>query len=169
MPAHRRVVARAHAHGALAGIELVHSGMNGSNLYSREIPIAPSATPIITFYDDPVQARAMDRQDIANLRRWYRNAALRCRKMEFDLVCLYAAHGFGAPQHFLSRRFNHRTDEYGGSLENRVRLLREIATDVKEAIGDRCAVSVRVSIDELIGPAGLHKEEMHEAIALMAE
>jgi dimethylamine/trimethylamine dehydrogenase len=169
MPALRRVVEQVHAHGALAGIELVHSGMNGSNLYSREIPIAPSATPIITFYDDPVQARAMDKRDIANLRRWYRNAALRCRQMEFDLVCIYAAHGFGAPQHFLSRRFNHRTDEYGGSLENRSRLLREITEDVKAAIGDRCAVSVRVSIDELIGPAGLHKEEMHEVISLMAE
>ncbi|HVR67459.1 MAG TPA: FAD-dependent oxidoreductase, partial [Verrucomicrobiae bacterium] len=81
----------------------------------------------------------------------------------------YAAHGFGAPQHFLSRRFNHRSDEYGGSLENRTRLLREITEDVKSAIGDRCAVSVRVSMDELIGPAGLHKEEMHDAIGLMAE
>ena len=105
--------------------------MNGPNLYTREIPIAPSDTPIMTFYNDPVQARAMDKQDIADLRRWYRNAALRCRKMEFDLVCIYAAHGFGAPQHFLSRRYNHRSDEYGGSLENRTRLLREITEDVK--------------------------------------
>ncbi|MFM9843404.1 MAG: FAD-dependent oxidoreductase [Dongiaceae bacterium] len=169
MPALSRVAEQVHRHGALAGIELVHSGMNGSNLYTREIPIAPSATPIITFYNDPVQARAMDKQDIADLRRWYRNAALRCRKMEFDLVCIYAAHGFGAPQHFLSRRFNRRGDEYGGSLENRTRLLREITEDVKSAIGDRCAVSVRVSMDELIGPAGLHKEEMHDAIGLMAE
>src|SRR5262245_40251508 len=169
MPALTRVAEQVHKHGALAGIELVHSGMNGSNLYTREIPIGPSPTPIITFYNDPVQARAMDKEDIADLRRWYRNAALRCRTMAFDLICIYAAHGFGAPQHFLSRKFNHRTDEYGGSLENRVRLLREIATDVKEAVGDRCAVSVRVSIDELIGPAGLHKEEMHEAIGLMAE
>ncbi len=169
MPALSRVAEQVHRHGALAGIELVHSGMNGSNLYTREIPIAPSATPIITFYNDPVQARAMDKQDIADLRRWYRKAALRCRKMEFDLICIYAAHGFGAPQHFLSRRYNHRSDEYGGSLENRTRLLREITEDVRSAIGDRCAVSVRVSMDELIGPAGLHKEEMHDAIGLMAE
>jgi len=169
MPALSRVVQQVHAQGALAGIELVHSGMNGPNFYSREIPMGPGHTPVMSFYNDPVQARAMDKEDIANLRRWYRNAALRCRKMEFDLICLYAAHGFGMPQHFLSRRYNQRTDEYGGSLENRTRLLREITTDVKEAIGDRCAVSVRVSIDELIGPAGLHKEEMHEAIGLMAE
>src|SRR5262249_23632739 len=110
---------RVHAHGALAGIELAYAGMNGSNLYTREIPLAPSHTPIITYYADPVQARAMDKDDIRNLRRWYVNAALRARRMEYDLVCLYAAHGFGAPQHFLSRRYNRRTDEYGGSLANR--------------------------------------------------
>jgi dimethylamine/trimethylamine dehydrogenase len=169
MPALARVAQRVHEQGALAGIELVYAGMNGPNLNTREIPLGPGHMPIMTFTNDPVQARAMDKEDIANLRRWYRRAALRCRQMEFDLVCLYAAHGFGAPQHFLSRRYNRRTDEYGGSLENRTRLLREIATDVKEAIGDRCAVSIRLSIDELIGPVGLHKEETHEAIASMAE
>jgi dimethylamine/trimethylamine dehydrogenase len=158
-----------HAHGALAGIELAYAGMNGSNLYTREIPLAPSHTPIITYYADPVQARAMDHEDIRNLRRWYVNAAVRAKRMEYDLVCLYAAHGFGAPQHFLSRRYNRRTDEYGGSLENRARLLREITEDVKAAVGDRCAVSVRVSIDELLGPAGMHREEMHEVIGLLAE
>jgi dimethylamine/trimethylamine dehydrogenase len=169
MPALARVAERVHAHGALAGIELAYAGMNGSNLYTREIPLAPSHTPIITYYVDPVQARAMDKEDIRNLRRWYVNAAMRAKRMDYDIVCLYAAHGFGAPQHFLSRRYNRRTDEYGGSLANRARLLREITEDVKGAVGDRCGVSVRISIDELLGPAGMHREEMHEVIALMAE
>jgi dimethylamine/trimethylamine dehydrogenase len=169
MPMLARVTERVHAHGALAGIELAYAGMNGSNLYTREIPLAPSHTPIITYYADPVQARAMDKDDIRNLRRWYVNAAVRAKRMDYDIVCLYAAHGFGAPQHFLSRRYNRRTDEYGGPLANRARLLREITEDVKGAVGDRCAVSVRVSIDELLGPVGLHREEMHEVIALMAE
>jgi len=169
MPMLARVAERVHAHGALAGIELAYAGMNGPNLYTREIPLAPSHTPIITYSYDPVQARAMDKQDIADLRRWYVNAAVRAKRMEYDIVCLYAAHGFGAPQHFLSRRYNRRTDEYGGSLENRARLLREITEDVKDAAGDRCGIAVRISIDELLGPAGLHKAEMHEVIALMAE
>jgi dimethylamine/trimethylamine dehydrogenase len=169
MPMLARVAERVHAHGALAGIELAYAGMNGSNLYTREIPLAPSHTPIITYYADPVQARAMDKEDIRNLRRWYVNAAVRAKRMDYDIVCLYAAHGFGAPQHFLSRRYNRRTDEYGGSLANRARLLREVTEDVKGAVGDRCGISVRVSIDELLGPAGLHREEMHEVIALMAE
>ncbi|MGH6885854.1 MAG: hypothetical protein ACREGK_07260, partial [Geminicoccales bacterium] len=169
MPMLARVAERVHGHGALAGIELAYAGMNGPNLYTREIPLAPSHTPIITYSYDPVQARAMDKDDIADLRRWYVNAALRAKRMEYDIICLYAAHGFGAPQHFLSRRYNHRIDEYGGSLENRTRLLREITEDVKGAAGDRCGIAVRVSIDELIGPAGLHKAEMQEVIALMAE
>jgi dimethylamine/trimethylamine dehydrogenase len=169
MPMLARVVERVHLHGALAGIELAYAGLNGPNLYTREIPLAPSHTPIITYSYDPVQARAMDKQDIANLRRWYVAAAVRAKRMDYDIVCLYAAHGFGAPQHFLSRRYNHRTDAYGGSLANRARLLREVTEDVKNAVGDRCGVALRVSIDELLGPAGLHKEEMHEVIALMAE
>ena len=150
-----RVAERVHAHGALAGIELAYAGMNGPNLYTREIPLAPSHTPIVTYSYDPVQARAMDKDDIANLRRWYVNAAVRAKRMDYDIVCLYAAHGFGAPQHFLSRRYNRRTDEYGGSLENRARLLREITEDVKSAAGDRCGIAVRISIDELLGPVGL--------------
>jgi dimethylamine/trimethylamine dehydrogenase len=158
-----------HEHGALAGIELAYNGMNGPNFYTREIPLGPSHLPIITFTNDPVQARAMDKQDIADLRRWHRNAALRAKKAGFDIVYVYAAHGFGAPQHFLSRRFNQRSDEYGGSLENRSRLLRELIEDTRDAAGDSCGVPVRISMDEMIGGAGLHREEVEDVIALMAE
>ncbi len=158
-----------HEHGALAGIELAYNGMNGPNFYTREIPLGPSHMPIITFTNDPVQARAMDGEDIRNLRRWHRNAALRGKKAGFDIVYVYAAHGFGAPQHFLSRRFNRRSDEYGGSLENRARLLRELIEDTKDAVGDSCAVAVRISMDEMLGDAGLHREEVEDVIALMAE
>src|SRR5215471_4118612 len=66
-----------HRHGALAGIELAYNGMNGPNFYSREVPMGPSNLPIATFTNDPVQARAMDKKDIVNLRRWHRNAAVR--------------------------------------------------------------------------------------------
>ena len=87
-------------HGALAGIQLAYSGINGPNLYSREVPLAPSAMPLRTFTNDPVQARALDKQDIKNLRRWFVNAAKRCRTAGFNLICLYGAHGFGIFQHF---------------------------------------------------------------------
>src|SRR3546814_7521797 len=74
----------------------------------------------------PVQARAMDKADIANFRRWHRKAALRARAAGFDIVYVYAGHDMTLLQHFLSRRHNDRVDEYGGSLENRARLIKEI-------------------------------------------
>src|SRR3546814_7783449 len=97
----------------------------------------------------PVQARAMDKADIANFRRWHRKAALRARAAGFDIVYVYAGHDMTLLQHFLSRRHNDRVDEYGGSLENRARLIKEILIDTKEAVGDRCGVAFRFAVDEL--------------------
>lgn len=159
---------RVHRHGALAGIELMFNGAATANLYSREIPFAPSHTPVTT--DDPIQARAIDKQDIKELRAWHRAAALRARKAGFDIVYVYAGHDLGMPMHFLSRRHNHRTDEYGGCLENRARLLRELIEDAKDAIGDTCAVAVRLAVDDLLGAQGAGSQtESHDVIALLAE
>jgi dimethylamine/trimethylamine dehydrogenase len=71
---------------------------------------------------------------------------------------------------FLMRSRNDRTDEYGGTLENRARLLRELIEETKDAVGDRCAVAVRLSIDELLGADGIsHEGEGHDVIAMLAE
>ncbi len=69
IPALRRMSEAMKSHGALAGIQLAYSGINGPNFYTKEVPLAPSAGPIRTFTNDPVQARAMDRTDIRYLRR----------------------------------------------------------------------------------------------------
>ncbi len=169
IPALARMAEAIHAHGALAGIELCYNGMNGPNLYSREVPMGPAHLPIATFSADPVQARAMTRRDIADLRRWHRNAALRARRAGFEICYVYAAHGLGTVHHFLSRRYNDRSDEYGGSTANRVRLLRELVEDTREAVGDACAVAVRITLDELLGPGGLEREEVGEMIGLIGE
>ncbi len=169
LPALERVAKAVHAHGALAGLELAYNGMNGPNFYTREPPMGPSHLPVATFTNDPVQARAMDKQDIADLRRWHRTAALRAQRAGFDIVYVYAAHALSGLQHFLSRRYNDRGDEYGGSLENRVRIVRELTQDAKEAVGDRCAVAIRLSVDELLGPEGLHREEAHDMIGILAD
>ena len=169
IPALARMAEAVHEHDALAGIELAYNGMNGPNFYSREVPMGPSNLPIATFTYDPVQARAMDKQDIANLRRWHRQAAVRAKQAGFDIVYVYAAHGLGGLNYFLSRRYNNRSDEYGGSLENRTRIVRELLEDTKEAVGDSCGVAIRFTVDELVGEEGLHREEAHEMIGLMAE
>jgi dimethylamine/trimethylamine dehydrogenase len=169
IPMLARMADAVHAHGALAGIELCYNGMNGPNLYSREVPMGPAHLPVATFTNEPVQARAMDLEDIRNLRRWHRQAALRAKRAGFDLVYVYAAHALGGLHHFLSRRYNDRADAYGGTLANRTRLLREIVVDTRDAVGDRCAVAVRLSLEEFRGEDGLHKDEAHEIVGLMAE
>ncbi len=63
-------------------------------------------------------------------------------------ICLYGAHGFGILQHFLSRDTNHRTDEYGGSLENRARFVREVIEEAREATKGELAISLRLSLHE---------------------
>jgi dimethylamine/trimethylamine dehydrogenase len=169
IPALALMTEAVHRHGALAAIELVHAGMNANNVYSREVSIAPSSAVNPASYM-PVQARAMRKSDIRDFRRWHRNAALRARRAGFDVVYVYAGHGISLPMHFLQSRYNHRTDEYGGSLVNRVRLLRELIEDTKEAVGADCAVAVRLAVDELLGSEGIrHDGEGREIVEMLAE
>jgi dimethylamine/trimethylamine dehydrogenase len=156
-----------HAHGSLAAVELWHGGAHANNRLTREPMIAPSAQS--AKYIQPGGARAMDRQDIGEFRRWQREAAIRAKRAGFDIVYCYAGHDY-LPFQFLSRRTNQRTDEYGGPLENRVRLLREMIEDTRDAVGDTCAVAVRLAVDELHGPHGVTSEgEGRDVVAMLAE
>lgn len=169
IPPMRLMVDAVHAHGTLAGIELVYSGHHAINLYSRVPPYGlRSMSNPSNFH--PGQARSMDKNDIRQVRLWHKKAALRAKKAGFDIIYCYAAHSLSLAMHFLSPRYNDRTDEYGGSLQNRVRFLREIIEETKEAVGDTCAVAVRLAVDELLGRDGLtHQNEGHDIIAMLAE
>ena len=158
-----------HVHGGLAAVELVHNGQDTGNIYSREVPIGPVHRPV-SWRNHPVQARAMDMEDIRDYRRWHRSAVLRARSIGFDLIVVYAGHDGSLPAHFLARRHNQRTDEYGGSLENRLRLYRELLEDTLEAVGDTMGVVARFAVDELMGTDGLEwQNEGRDAIEMMAE
>jgi dimethylamine/trimethylamine dehydrogenase len=162
------VADKIHAHGSLAAIQLVHNGLHVANRFSRMIPLAPSH--VVGDGLDPVQARAMDKSDIADMRRWYRNAAIRAKQAGFDIIYVYSGHDMSVIQHFLSRRHNHRTDEYGGSFDNRLRLFREILGDVRDVVGDTCALAVRLAVDELLGPSGITCQgEGRDIIEALAE
>ena len=168
IPIMARMVEGVKRHGALAGCELVYGGMAGHNLQSREIAMAPVAIPMQGF--SPGQARAMDKADIADFRRWHRQAAIRARDAGFDIVYVYAGHNLCLMQHFVSRRYNARTDEYGGPIENRVRLMRETIEDAKEAVGDAMAVAVRFAVDELEGADGVAADgDGRAAVELLAD
>jgi dimethylamine/trimethylamine dehydrogenase len=92
---------------------------------------------------------------------------MRACEAGFDIVYVYAGHGMTLTQQFLLPELNHRTDEYGGSLKNRVRLIRELLEDTKEAIGDRCAVAFRFAVDEMKGSDGMQSHKEGRAVVEM--
>jgi len=145
IPAMRLMAEAVQDHGSLAAIQLVHNGHHSYNSLTR-LPIM-GVRDMAGETSYPRQARAMDRDDIRNVRRWHREAALRAKAAGFDIVYVYAGHNMSVAQHFLSPVYNDRSDEYGGSLENRARLLRELLEDTKEAVGDTCAVALRFAVD----------------------
>jgi len=169
IPALARTAQRIHDHGGLAGIELAHNGMHSPNYYTRATPMGPGHLPITGSSYDPVQARRMTLSDIADLRRWHRAAVRRSLQAGFDLVYVYAGHNIGGVHHFLSPRYNQRTDEYGGNLRNRMRLLRELMEDAVEEADGRAAIACRITVDELIGEAGITRPEIEEVIGALGE
>ena len=142
-------------------------GSHSGNRMTREPLLAPSAST--GQYNPPAPSRAMDKADIRSFRTWQRDAAVRAKRAGFDIVYVYAGHDY-LPFQFLSARSNTRIDEYGGSLTNRVRLIREMLEDTKEAVGDTCAVAIRLAVDELHGPRGITSDgEAQDVVAMLAE
>lgn len=168
IPALRLMTDAVHEHGALAAIELTHSGHNSTNLFSRIPPMSPNAQALNFLY--PKQARRMTKKDISDFRAWHRKAALNAKAAGFDIVYVYAGHGMSVAQQFILPDMNNRSDEYGGSLENRLRLTRELLEETREAIGDSCGIAFRFAVDELKGKDGMqYQEEGRAVVELLAE
>ena len=167
IPVFARMTEAVHEHGSLAGIELNHTGHRDANIYSREVPLSSSHWPCVEY---PAQARAMDKTDIRAFRRWHRAAVQRAQQAGFDIIYVYLRPGGSMPGHFLSRRLNRRSDEYGGSLENRARLFHEMLSDAIDAVGDQCAIAVRLTVDSAGMLEGVpDTSEGREVLELFAE
>ncbi len=168
IPALSLMVEAVHGEGSLAGIELVHNGHMASNLYTRLPVLSVGERQLADGY--PKMARVMDKQDIRDLRRWHRQAARNAKQAGFDIIYVYAGHEMCLPQHFLLSRYNQRMDEYGGSLENRARLIRELLEETKDEVGDTCAVALRLALDERLGEDGMQaREEGRAVVELLAD
>lgn len=143
-------------------IQLVHSGLFSSPLLIGGTPIGPSVmeTP------DGKIGKEMSKEEILETVNAFRDAAIRAKEAGFDGVQIHAAHGWLLSQ-FLSPFFNRRTDEYGGSLENRARIILEIIASVKEAVGDNFAVTIKINSDDFL-PGGFNSDEMLQ-ISVMLE
>src|ERR687885_420886 len=144
-----------HEHGALAAAELWYGGPHAPCMESRCTPRGPSQIP--SDFEHLTYPKEMDRDDIREVQELYVDAARRAREAGFDIVYVYGSHSY-LPQQFLTPYYNKRTDEYGGSFENRARLWRETIEQGKEAVGDDCAVAVRMSTDMFMGEAGTQLE-----------
>ncbi|HJL79626.1 MAG TPA: FAD-dependent oxidoreductase [Gammaproteobacteria bacterium] len=172
IPAHEIMVKAVHEHDALAGIELFHGGAYTPNRHSRLTSFSPSGVqprPPELDTMSIASPKVMDNQDIKNLIQWHIDATKRSLKAGFDIIYCYAGMGF-LPYHFLHPDFNKRTDGYGGSLENRARLITEIISAMKETAEGKAAIAVRISTDELLKFKSEHAEsEAHELFEMIGE
>ena len=141
-------------HGSIAGIQLAHAGRKASHEVpwkgGKQIPasdkngwkpLAPSAIPFTESEEAPVE---LDKQGVEKVKADFKAAATRALKAGFKVIELHGAHGYLINE-FLSPLSNHRTDEYGGSFENRIRLLLEIIESVKQVWPDDYLLFVRIS------------------------
>ena len=146
-----------HAHGSIAGIQLAHAGRKASH----ELPwkgnaqisstnengwkaFAPSAIPFAESEEAPVE---LDKQGIEKVKADFKAAASRALKAGFKVIEIHAAHGYLIHE-FYSPLSNKRTDEYGGSFENRIRLLLEVIDSVKETWPAENPLFVRISCSD---------------------
>ncbi|HEX4649646.1 MAG TPA: FAD-dependent oxidoreductase [Steroidobacteraceae bacterium] len=169
---HALITDAVHRHGALAGIELWHGGGSVMNRSSRTPPLSPSGTSWMATHVNFMgnqRPRVMDAHDIGSLLRWQAEAARRARRAGFDIVYVYAGMGY-LPYEFLLPEWNQRTDAYGGSVRNRVRIVRELLEVTREAVGGRCAVALRISLEELRARRSeVAPSEAHEVVELLAD
>jgi dimethylamine/trimethylamine dehydrogenase len=158
---HRLATDAIHVNGALAAVELAHLGLGARNLYSRVPSLGPASLKCTSAYV-PVQSKAMTLKDIGRFRAQHRAAVRRALQAGYDIVYVYAGHDRALPLHFLSRRYNQRTDAYGGSVDHRMRLLRELIEDTLDEVAGAAAVAVRFAVHDFSG--GLSVEEEGRAV-----
>lgn len=144
--------------GALAGIELEYNAAvgvmtEGRGLTPRSVVATPGESSLSVPYAGGLIE--LDREGIDEIKQIYISAALRAKDAGFDLITFHCGHAASILAHFLIPYYNTRTDEYGGSLENRARFAREMLTAVREAVGPDVALGLRLGVDTLDGPAGL--------------
>jgi len=152
-----------HAAGGKIAVQLGHAGSCAAFPLSGLDPIGPSIPEATTRF----AGREMTHDDIQKVIRAFANAAVRAREVRFDAIQIHGAHGYLISQ-FLSPFSNKRTDEYGGSLENRARFLREILTEIRKAVGFDYPVLVKLNSADFIA-GGFTEEDMLRTAARLEE
>jgi mycofactocin system FadH/OYE family oxidoreductase 2 len=146
IPGYRRITEAVHRHRVPVFAQINHNGGQASSMYSRLPVWAPSAVADPLFREVP---KAVSIAEIDEIVAGYALVAEHCAEGGFDGIELQCSHS-SIVRGFLSPATNRRTDEYGGSLENRTKLMLEIVSAVRGVIGNRLALGVRICGDELI-------------------
>ena len=153
--------------GAVPAIQLIHYGRQALKAMTGHDLIAPSAIPcpLMSQFDPDYHVREMTLADIELVRNDFINAAVRAADAGVKVVEIHAAHGYLLNE-FLSPYSNQRNDDYGGRLENRIRLIIEILEGIRSKLGSKIAISVRVSGDEFV-EGGLEPSDYKEIIPML--
>ena len=154
-----KLVNAAHAGGAKIFMQFAHGGCFAMKSVSGVAPATPSG--VATFQTGFEECRVMTVDEIHELVDAYAQAALRAKKAGFDGIEIHCAHGY-MPQQFLSPYTNRRTDEYGGSLENRARFSLEILQEARKLVGKDFPIMYRLSAEEYTIPEGITLDQACE-------
>lgn len=178
IPGLKALTERVHKHGAKIAVQLQHAGKTavrdlaeGRELWVPSLPPAPpqsdimqavTPTELSTFVrppaDKPITIKVMEKDDIVQMVEWFAAAAKRAQQAGFDAIELHSAHSYILAG-FLSSYYNKRDDEYGGSIENRARLLLEVIAAIRERVGQDFPLWVRLDAHELNTPGGITLED----------
>jgi 2,4-dienoyl-CoA reductase-like NADH-dependent reductase (Old Yellow Enzyme family) len=153
LPGLRDMVRAVHAAGGKIALQVVHGGCRANPEVSGREPIGPSARE----QNGRPTCSPAGKEDIATIVSAFARAAGRAKEAGVDAVQVHAAHGFLLSQ-FLSPAFNKRIDEYGGVLENRTRFLVEVVRSVRETVGPRYPVLIKINSEDFLD-GGMTREE----------
>lgn len=135
-----------HKHGACIGIQINHAGASAQSARTQMQPVSASDIPSKAGGEIP---RPLEKEEILQIVKKYGQAAKRAQAAGFDTVEIHAGHSYLISQ-FLSPLINHRTDEFGGSAENRARFARMVLEEVRAQVGPHFPIFVRISADEFL-------------------
>ena len=156
-----------HEHGCKQFVQLFAAGVHdkGTTIFDEWHPLwGVSRTPSIVHGEVPME---METEHILDIVKAYGESALNVKASGLDGVEIHGAHSYLVGQ-FFSRAYNKRTDEYGGSVENRARFAIQAAESIREQVGDDITVGIRLTFDEFMGDAGITEEESEQTVDLLA-
>ena len=163
LPGLRQMVQAVHAAGGKIALQIVHCGAFATPKLTGLDLIGPSES----VKEGQPACRAASKEDIADIISAFTAAAVRAKKAGFDAVQLHAAHGYLLSE-FLSPAFNKRTDEYGGPLSNRARLLLEVVRSIRKAVGPNYPILAKLNAEDFL-ENGMTREESVQVSQMLAD